>query len=202
MAEVAMRRAGVAAALACGAALALAGCATDPNKLTETDLTVLLTMLPGQYDNRAQAELDARSGTHPAHEAVSLIVVHVYTPRLGHYVYYAQESAADDPRRVLSQKMYSFQLDDKRGIVETLYEFVEPGRWRDGYQSKDLFTAVTVEDVQPEGCQLFWKKKDDGFIGAHDPKVCPESSGAAAGPQVELAKGGLTVGDYKFHKGR
>ena len=190
------------ATLACVAALALAGCASDPTKLREADLTVLLTMLPGHYDNRGQAELDARSGTHPAHEAVSLIVLHVYTPRLGHYVYYAQESAADDPRRVLSQKMYSFQFDEKRGIVETLYEFVEPGRWRDGYQSKDLFTAVTMEDVQAEGCQLLWKKKDDGFVGARDPKICPDGGHAEAGSQVELAKGELTVGDYKFRKGR
>ena len=196
------RRARVLAALASVCALALAGCASDPNKPKEADLTVLLTMLPGHYDNRAQAELDAKSGIHPAHESVSLIILHVYTPRLGHYVYYAQESAADDPRRVLSRKMYSFQFDEKRGIVETLYEFVEPGRWRDGLENKDLFTAVTTEDVQAEGCQLLWKKKDDSFIAAHDQKICPESAGAAATPQMELAKGELTVADYKFRKER
>lgn len=190
------------AALAWAAALALPGCASQP-KATEADLTLMLTMLPGRYDNGAQAEADARSGTHPAHEAVALVIIHVYTPRLGHYVYYAQESAADDPRRVLSQKMYSFQLDEKRGIVETLYEFVDPVRWRDGYQSKDLFTAVQSEDVQPEGCQLIWKKKGDGFTAAHDSKICPDSGAAAAAPQMELIAGALTVGDYKFlRKGR
>jgi len=199
MAERPKRAATIAALAGC---LALAACASEPNKPTEADLTVLLTMLPGHYDNRAQAELDAKSGTHPAHETVSLLILHVYTPRLGHFVYYAQESAADDPRRVLSQKMYSFQFDEKRGMVETVYEFVEPARWREGSQSKDLFTAVTMEDVQAEGCQLLWKKKDDGFIAAHDQKLCPDSGGTAAAPQLELAKGELTVGDYKFRKGR
>lgn len=207
MAERAQRAGGMrvvlagAAALAWAAALGLPGCASRP-PATEADLTLMLTMLPGRYDNGAQAEADAQSGTHPAHEAVALIIIHVYTPRLGRYVYYAQESAADDPRRVLSQKMYSFRLDEKRGIVETLYEFVDPVRWRDGYQSKDLFTAVTSEDVQPEGCQLFWKKKGDGFVAAHDQKACPDSGGAAAAPLVELSAGALTVGDYKFRKGR
>lgn len=192
----------VAAALGLAAALALPGCASQP-KATEADLTLMLTMLPGRYDNGAQAEADARNGTHPAHEAVALVIIHVYTPRLGHYVYYAQESAADDPRRVLSQKMYSFQLDEKRGIVETMYEFVDPVRWRDGYQSKDLFTAVQSEDVQPEGCQLLWKKKGDGFLAAHDQKICPDRGGAAAALQMELIAGALTVGDYKFvRKGR
>jgi hypothetical protein len=201
MAESPVVRVGMIAALAGAAALALAGCASEP-KATEGDLMLMLTMLPGRYDNGAQAEQDARSGTHPAHEAVALVIVHVYTPRLGHYVYYAQESAADDPRRILSQRMYSFQLDEKRGIVETIYEFIDPVRWRDGYQSKDLFTAVTSEDVQAEGCQLLWKKQGEGFVAAHDQRVCPDSGGAAAAPQMELVKGALTAGDYKFRKGR
>jgi hypothetical protein len=203
MAEGARGGVRVLAALACCAALAAPGCAGKP-PATEADLTLMLTMLPGRYDNRAQAEADVKSGIHPAHEAVALVIIHVYTPRLGHYVYYAQESAADDPRRVLSQKMYAFQLDEKRGIVETMYEFVDPLRWRDGYQSKDLFTAVQTEDVQPEGCQLLWKKKGDGFVAAHDQKICPDSGGdAAAATQMQLVAGALDVGDYKFvRKGR
>jgi CpeT/CpcT family protein DUF1001 len=191
------------AALACAAALGAVGCASGPPKATEADLTLMLTMLPGRYDNSAQAEADARAGAHPEHEAVALLIIHVYTPRLGHYVYYAQESAARDPRRVLSAKMYSFQLDEKRGIVETLYEFVEPGRWRDGAQNKDLFTAVQMEDVQPELCQLFWTKKGDSFVAAHDQKLCADGGGAAAAPLMELSVGALSAGDYRFvRKGR
>src|SRR5215471_3288344 len=189
-----------------GAALALAmlllpGC-TDQTKVHETELSGLLAVLPGRYDNTAQVEADTRNHVNGPHDAVALTITHVFTPRLGHHVYYAQESAADDPRRVFSQKMYSFRVDEKRGIVETLYEFVDPLRWRDGYQSKDLFTSVQTEDVQPEGCQLFWTKQDAVFVAAHDPKVCPDGGGAAAAPQMELATGALTVGDYKFRKGR
>jgi hypothetical protein len=193
----------VCAALGCLVLLAVAGCASSSKpKVTESDLMLMLTMLPGRYDNAVQADLDVRSNTHPAHESVLLVIIHVFTPRLGHYVYYAQESAADDPRRVLGQKMWSFQIDEKRGIVQTLYQFNEPGRWRDGYTSKDLFTSVQMEDVQPEGCQLIWQKKGEGFVAAHDPKICPDSTAAAAVPQMELTAGALTVGDYKFRKGR
>jgi hypothetical protein len=115
-------------------------------------------------------------------------------------VYYAQETAADNPLRVLSERMYGFQVDEKRGVVETLYEFVEPLRWRDGQRNKDLFTSVTIEDVQPEGCQLLWKPKDEGFVARHDPKVCPDPPGSAA--PAELRAGVLNIGDYKFRKGR
>ena len=134
---------GIAAAL-----FGLCGC-TDQTKVYEGELTELLALLPGRYDNTAQAELEARNGVRPAHDAVELTIIHVYTPRLGHHVYYAQETAADDPRRVLSQKMYSFQVDEKRGVVETLYQFVEPLRWRDGQQNKDLLPASSATTCCP-----------------------------------------------------
>jgi len=186
-----------------GAALLVPGGCTSGGKhaqdrMTQADLMLMLTMLPGRYDNGAQAQLDARDNIHPAHESVALVITHVYTPRLGHYVYYAQESALDDPRRVLGQKMWSFELDEKRGLVQTLYELNEPTRWRDGYLNKDLFTSMQMEDVQPEGCRLIWKKKSDGFAATHDPQVCPDSAAAAAAAQMELSAGALAVGDYKF----
>ena len=173
---------------------------TDQTKVHETELVELLAVLPGHYDNTAQVEADARSHLSPPHDAVALTITHVYTPRLGHHVYYAQESAADDPRRVFSEKMYSFTVDEKRGIVETMYEFVEPLRWRDGQQNKELFTSVTTDDVQPEGCQLLWKKKDEGFVATHDPKACPDAGGGAVLPQAEFNAGVLTIGEYKFRR--
>lgn len=180
------------------AALLLLAC-TDQTKLHETELIELLAVLPGHYDNTAQLEEDARNHHNPPHDAVALTITRVYTPRLGHHVYYAQESAADDPRRVFSQKMYSFAVEEKRGIVETMYEFAEPLRWRDGQQNKDMFTSVTTDDVQPEACQLLWKKKDAGFVATHDPKACPDPGGGAVS-QAEFSAGVLTIGDYKFRR--
>jgi CpeT/CpcT family (DUF1001) len=181
------------------AGLLLCGC-TDQTKVHQDELTELLAVFPGHYDNTAQVGADMSAHAHAPHDAIALTITHVYTPRLGHYVYYAQETAADDPRRVFSQKMYSFAADDKRGIVETLYELNEPVRWRDGQQNKDMFTGMVMEDVQPEACQLLWKKKDAGFVATHDPKVCPDSDSAV--PLAEFSAGVLSIGDYKFRKSR
>jgi CpeT/CpcT family (DUF1001) len=198
MAEIA-RRTDVRAGALMLAALLLVAC-TDQTKVHEAEQAELLAVLPGHYDNTAQAEADIRDHLNPPHDAVALTITHVYTPRIGHHVYYAQETAADDPRRVFSQKMYSFTVDEKRGIVETLYEFVDPVRWRDGQLNKDMFTSVVAEDVQPEGCQLLWKKKDAGFVATHDPKVCPDAGHGALLPQAEFAGGVLTIGEYKFRR--
>ena len=194
------RRAAATLAGFATALFALGGCTTE-EKVHQGELTQLLAVLPGTYDNTAQAEADLRSGAHPVHDAVALTITHVFTPRLGHYVYYSQETAADDPRRVLSQKMLTFDVDPKRGIVETQYQFVEPLRWRDGQKNKDLFTGLVVEDVQVEGCQLLWKHKDQGFVARHDPKICPDAAGGTK-PQAELSGGVLTIGDYAFRKTR
>jgi hypothetical protein len=188
----------IAAAAAAAVMAMLSACAQlNREKVDKGELTALLVVLPGTYDNTAQAELDLRNGAQPAHEAVSLTITHVQAARLGHYVYYAQETAADDPRRVLSEKMFTFKVDDKRGIVETVYETNEPLRWRDGQLNKDLFNSMMTSDVQAEGCQLFWKRKDAGFVATRDPKVCPDVGG---GPAAEFKAGALTIGDYKFVK--
>ena len=184
------------AVAAAGVLAVLCGCA-DQEQLHEGELMQLLAVLPGSYDNTAQAERDARDAVRPAHDAVALTITHVETPRLGHYVYYAQETAADDPRRVLSQKMYTFKVDEKRGIVETLYQLNEPLRWRDGQLNKELFTSMMTSDVQAEGCRLVWKKKDAGFAATRDPTACPDN-----GAQAEFSAGVLTIGDYKFRKTR
>jgi CpeT/CpcT family (DUF1001) len=202
-----IRLAGLGAALGCGALLALGGCAgggtAKEDQFTESNLLLMLTILPGRYDNTAQAELDVRNGVHPVHEAVVLVITHVYAPRIGKYVYYAQESAADNPNRVLAQRVWEFELKEKRGVQQTLYELAEPARWRDGYLNKDLFTALQFEDVQLEACKLMWIKKGDTFTAANDAKFCPASAAATTVPQMELTAGGISIGDYKFvRKGR
>ena len=146
MAEITAR----AGAGALAAALAmLAGCA-DQEKLREAELTQLLVTLPGTYDNGAQADRDAQSGTRPAHERITLVVTRVYVPRLGHHVQVLQETATNDPLRVMSERMSSFAVDEKRGIVQTLYTFVDPVRWREGLQTPEMFTGVEFNE--------FWQR--------------------------------------------
>ena len=152
-----------AIALALAGLVVLCGC-TDQTTVHEGEMTQLLAVLPGHYDNTAQVEADIRAHAHPA-DAVALTITHVYTPRLGHHVYYAQETAADDPRRVYSQKMYSFTVEDKRGIVETLYELTEPVRWRDGQQNKDVLYRVGSGGRAAGGLSVALEEDGHGLRG-------------------------------------
>jgi len=187
------------------AALGALGC-SGQTKLREAELTQLLSWLPGTYESVPQADRDA-AGVRPTHEHVALVVARVFAPRLGHHSLYAQEMAADDPRRVMSERMFSFSVDEKRGIVESVYTFVEPLRWRDGQQNTVLFTSVQPEDVQSvAGCELVWKKGAGRFTAAVDPERCHAPGAAAPGvagmPAAELTAEFFTFDGYQFRRTR
>jgi len=185
------------AAAAAMAALGLLGACADQTKLRESELTQLLGWLPGRYDNTAQADSDAQRGLQPPHDRIALIIVKVYTPRLGHHVFYVQEMAADDPRRVMSERLFSFKVDEKRGILESVYTFAEPLRWRDGQRNIELFTSVVTEDVQSvPGCELGWRKAGEQFIASYDPKLCHNTGGATPGESAaQLSADSLSLAD-------
>jgi hypothetical protein len=178
--------------------LALLGGCADKQALREEDLGELLSWLPGRYDNSAQVAQEAQQSGHPAHEAIALLIMPVHTPRLGHHVFFAQESAANDPRRVMSGRMFSFDTDEKYGIVGLMYEFNEPARWHDGQQHPELFTGLVAEDVSAAGCEFLWKRSGEQFIATHDPKRCHSIGGPVGQNAAELTPNSLTLADFKF----
>jgi hypothetical protein len=183
-------------------AVAVGGCAAEQlQHKREGELAELLSWLPGRYDNVAQAERDAKSGVHPAHQKIAIVIIPVQTPRLGHHVFYAQEMSVDSPQLVVSERMLSFDIDAKRGIVGLIYNFIEPSRWRDGAQNPQIFTGVMVEDVAPLGCELIWERSGERFTANHDPKHCHRAGGAdEGGPEAVVTSESLTLGGFEFRK--
>ena len=184
---------------ALGVLLAFAcGCASE-EKQREEDLGELLGWFPGQYDNKEQVAQDEKNGVHQTHVPIALIIVPVQTPRLGHHVYFAEETAADDPKRVMSERMFSFDLDEKRGIVGIMYNFVDSRRWRDGQMNPDIFTVVMTDDVVPVGCEFIWKRSGETYIAGYDPKHCHTRAKPGENP-AELTIDSLNLAGFHFKK--
>lgn len=198
------------------AAFLLAGCA-DQSKVEEVELLQLLGALPGTYDTNAQADEDAHTGAKPAHDRITLVIARVSAPRIGHHVHYVQEMAPDDPNRVESQHLYSFKVDDTRGIVQTIYTFVEPLRWRDGQSNTAVFSSLAKDDLESvPGCEVYWHKgpptppgqkpdkeairKADFFRGSVDAGKCHPPGTSSAPLAMRVTENTLTVGDYQFRK--
>jgi CpeT/CpcT family (DUF1001) len=152
----------------------LCACAT-PGQRRDTDLKELTVMLPGTYDNIAQALMDERQGVRPAHDRLTLAIVPIQAPTVGEHVFYMQEMAADDPRRVMAQRVFTFDAT-QLGIVQTQWALKEPLRWRDGHINPEVFEGLVPQDLRVlRGCSIVWKKAAERFVGATTPGRCHEN---------------------------
>jgi CpeT/CpcT family (DUF1001) len=191
------------------AAACLTGCAAAARqKEHEAALLRLSHWLPGNYDNAAQAKADVQKGIRPPHDAVELDIALVDSISIGRNVFYMQETAADDPLRVLSQRVVIFTATDK-GIVESINTLDDPLRWRNGWRNPEIFEGMTPRDFKAaDGCDITWKLEEQPvdknaakpskeeaeraaakrrLIGTNDRKRCQMTSHAAIGlVQVEL----------------
>jgi hypothetical protein len=209
VARLSRKLASLCANLVLGAAVAslMCACAAGGQKKKaqpEVELAQITRWLPGTYNNMAQHEADVKAG-RPPHEALEIVIVPIDSPIMGAHAFYLQEMAADDPRRVMVQQVLSFEVTDKKGqIRESVATLVEPRRWREGYLTPELLTAMVTEDLSPmSGCDLFWKRTDAGFVGANDPLRCHSSdrtSDAAARNELraELKSTELSLSEQSF----
>jgi hypothetical protein len=140
------------------AALFLAACAAKPTK-EEAMVSALVAVLAGSYDNIAQ------SRASPDHPALRMVIAPVQAPLVGEHVFYVQEMAADDARRVLTQRLYVVtEVAKGQQALLAQLDFSEPLRWRDGQLNRDLFRSLLVQDLrQRNGCDMLWQRDGMGF---------------------------------------
>jgi hypothetical protein len=154
--------------------LVATGCKTESSK-REAEFDTLVKKLPGQYDNLAQAQSDAGG----EHAAVALLIRPSNSMTVGKIVLFVRETAYDDPRRVLAQHIWTFALDKKARLVQTIYLFKEPQRWLHAADEPYLLESMLPEDLLPlTGCELIWTKSGEDFLAATKPDSCKASAGA------------------------
>lgn len=142
----------------------LVACAAQP-KREEVMVSKLVATLAGSYDNIAQSRA---SSEHPA---LRLVLVPVQAPGVGDHVFYVQEMAADDARRVLAQRLYVVNgVPGREQAILTQLDFNEPARWRDGHLRRDLFRSLLMQDLRVRaGCDLLWSRKVEDKAGSKAP---------------------------------
>src|SRR6186713_827966 len=95
---------GAAAVLLATLAL-LAGCGGSMAQ-RKVELSQLGRLLPGEYDNQDQMKLPGSAQL----SALRVVIVPIYAPLLGRDIFYLQEMAADDARRVTAQRVLSLEV--------------------------------------------------------------------------------------------
>jgi hypothetical protein len=156
------------------AVMLLAGCKTEASR-READFDKLIKALPGQYDNRTQASNDERG----EHAAVALLIQPLDAITVGKIVMFVRETAANDPRRILAQHIWTFDLDKKQQLVQSIYLFKEPQRWVHAVDDPYVMQSLLPDDLTLlSGCNLTWSKSDFGFQASTKAAECKGSAGA------------------------
>jgi len=179
------------------AALALlAGCGGSMAE-RKGELALLSRLLPGEYDNKEQASSpDAASIT-----ALRIAIVPIYAPLVGRDIFYLQEMAADDGRRVTAQRVLSLEVTPDGRLLQGVYSLNEPARWRDGQDKVDLFKSLLPNDLRlVEGCDVTWRAAGKRFTGASDPARCrftrrTDSQTVRQESRVEVDDDGIAFAD-------
>ena len=183
------------------AVVALAGCASEMKK-GKADLAQIDEWLPGRYDNADQAQEDARQG-RDVHTALTLSIVPIDVPLFSEHTYYVQESAADDPRRVTSQRLITFEVVKGGRIVQSYWSLAEPTRWRNAAQNPGLFQSMMFRDASRlPGCDVEWKREGAGFVGSNQLASCRVNSPALGSVRMqirtELAPDAFSVAELAY----
>ena len=149
---------GIALMLAASGVVALAGCSSQAD-LRKTQLATLAEQLPGNYGNPQQA----------------LTIMRVAAPLVGDQIFYLRETAANDARRIVSERIWSLQVSADGGIVGGVYALEEPDRWRIGTESPELFRSLLMRDLRAlPGCELLWTSSARAFSATSVSNSCPQ----------------------------
>jgi hypothetical protein len=142
-------------------------------KKEERDFLELLHGLAGEYDNLSQAE-DDHGGQHAP---VLLTIKPLNLQALGRLVLLARETAANDKRRILSQRIWTLDHNKERGIVQQVYVFKDPQRWVNSLDNPEILEGLLPDDLQQLiGCELTWVKTASGYSASTRAKACRPSS--------------------------
>ena len=144
----------------------------------DEDLQYFSELLDGEFDNFERGTGNAEDGTTPE-ARVHYVYRRVNLPAFGEHVVYVQQyfGAGDNAAAVFRQRIYESYADAGRDeVVTRIWSFppadgpnvvdsqYEPGRLA-GYTPENMTTL-------PEGCEIFWQRNGDHFVGYQKPGDC------------------------------
>lgn len=140
------------------------------------DMAAFLDWFPGRYDNDLQVfwEPELKVPEDARHERVHSIFRPVALPAFGAHVFYVEQYAEGDPTKVYRQRIYSFDQDDaEKAIRLKIFTPNAPeelaGAWRD---PKLLAKMKPSDATHTDGCDVFWHRQANQFLGSMKPGAC------------------------------
>ena len=153
-----------------GAALA------DPAAVLDRDFRIFLDWFPGVYDNQEQVyfegELDVPEDER--HERIHHTFAPVELPDFGENVFYVEQYLDDDPSKIYRQRIYVFTADyEENAIRLSIHTPPDVAALVGAQHDPSKLDGLMPEQTRHmEGCDVFWKRQANQFVGYMKPKAC------------------------------
>ncbi|MEM9169138.1 MAG: chromophore lyase CpcT/CpeT [Pseudomonadota bacterium] len=158
------------------AALGVAGAAHAQSTPLEKDLGQFLSWFEGRYDNALQVFWEPQRDVPEAdrHERIHSVFRRVDLPAFGENVFYVEQYLDGDPTKIYRQRIYAFTADETEAAIRLkIYTPKDPARLVGAYRDPQALSRLRVRDATTrEGCDVFWTKRANQFVGYMKDGAC------------------------------
>ena len=144
-----------------------------------SDLPLLISWFGGEFNNYQQVHKEKEDSIAKdlIHEHIHSIFEPINLPWLGPNTYYVKQYFDNDPKKVYRQRVYSFSPNNaEKAIQLDIYSFKDKlldSIYSNLHKDKSILSQMTKEQLTATpGCEVFWKKTKDHFIGYMKEKAC------------------------------
>jgi hypothetical protein len=157
-------------------------------RVLDKDMELFLTWFPGRWDNDLQVFFadDLKTPAEARHERIHSIFQPVDLPAFSGKVFYVQQYLDGDPTKLYRQRIYTFTPDYAANAIRlAIWTPSDPARIRDAHRDPSKLAGLTPADFRNlPGCDVFWRRQSNQFIGTMTPGACRIPSSRAGGRTI------------------
>lgn len=147
-----------------------------PRAVQEKDFRTFLSWFEGEFDSGEQVafadELGIPKDAVP--ERIHSIFRRVNLPAFGEHVFYVEQYLDGDPAKIYRQRLYVFSLDEQEQAIKLVIHIPpDPKALVGAHRDPSKLTGLTPEMTRsPPGCEVYWRRRGDAFLGDMKPGAC------------------------------
>ncbi len=156
----------------------LQGALAQKNKAVYTalnqDMKQLLRLFEGEFDNFQQVYKEKEDKVAEVHEHIHSIFKKISLSAFGENVFYVLQYMDGDSSKIYRQRIYSFSENKNEHAIQlTIYSFMADSLYYFAHVNPEKLNSLTpAQMTKTDGCEVFWKKEGDTFIGYMKTNAC------------------------------
>jgi CpeT/CpcT family (DUF1001) len=153
----------------------LAAQKNNPAKnLLRDELTMMMKWFEGEFDNFQQIYKEKEDKLPDVHEHIHSIFKKISLPVFGENVFYVLQYMDGDSTKIYRQRIYSFKENKIENAIQLeIYSFTSDSLYYYSHIRPEKLNGLTpAQMTKTDGCEVYWKKDGERFIGYMKEKAC------------------------------